>query len=345
MRMLDKLTDFVKSEVRPYLANPNKKPIGDQFREFVALFRAYGVPPYQYFKTGLYDRVFAGNTAEYLPPTVIYGYLSNVNPPKSRPYAKDKLLFRRTLEEAGLPVVRELFRITPEGAILDPDDRPLAPEAARAAILAQAGDVFVKPIDGTWGRGAFVPGPGDLDALLGQARNVLVQPRIVQHPVLSALYPHSVNTVRIDTLKTDRGWIHDAAVLRVGVGGAVVDNGSAGGILAGIDLETGRLYPRARQRPKFNAAWYERHPDTGVAFGGITVPHWDLVRETVVRAAEAMLPHGLTSVGWDVAVLPEGVVLIEANHNWDVTVMQIGWGGLAGTEIGRRALRHRGLAA
>jgi hypothetical protein len=327
--MLDKLSDFVKSEVRPYLADPNKKPIGDQFREFVALFRAYGVLPYQYFKTGLYDRVFAGN----------------VNPPKSRPYAKDKLLFRRTLEEVGLPVVRELFRITPEGAILDPDDRPLAPEAARAAILAQAGGVFVKPIDGTWGRGAFVPGPGDLDALLGQGRNVLVQPRIVQHPALSALYPHSVNTVRIDTLQTDRGWIHNAAVLRVGVGGAVVDNGSAGG-------------DSRRHRPRDRAALPARAPAAEIQCGLVRAPSRH--RRRLRRHHRAALGSGardggarrrgdaaarLTSVGWDLALLPEGVVLIEANHKWDVTVMQIGWGGLAGTQIGRRALHHHRLAS
>jgi hypothetical protein len=167
---------------------------------------------------------------------------------------------------------------------------------------------------------------------------VLVQPLIVQHPVLRALYPKAVNTVRIDTLLTERGWVHDAAVLRVGMGGAVVDNGSAGGMIVGLDLETGCLRPTARQQPKFSADWYGRHPDTGMVLGRITVPHWDLVRAVVVRAAEALRPLG--SLGWDVAVTEEGVVLIEANARWDVNVMQIGWGGLARTEIGRRAVAH-----
>lgn len=350
---LRRLSALVRSSLRAYGANPNRKPLARQAAEMLAIARAQRILPYHYFVLGLYDRNITETATDFLPATMMTKYMHALNPRPARRFVDDKLLFRRTLEDAGLPVVTEIFRILRDGTILDARDRPLSVPEAREAIAASGDDVFVKPIDGTYGAGAFVPGAGELDALPATARNVLVQPRLVQHPAIAALHPASVNTVRIDTLATETvdmpateaGFVHNAAVLRVGVDGSVVDNRGAGGIVVGIDLETGRLRRHGRQQPKDSPLWRERHPQTGAAFGAVTVPHWQLLRETVVRGAEALRPHGLDALGWDVALLPDGVALIEANCNWGSVATQIGWGGLAGTEIGRRARRHHGLAA
>ena len=88
----------------------------------------------------------------------------------------------------------------------------------------------------------------------------------------------------------------------------------------------------------FDETRFDRHPDTGAVFAEVTVPFWDEVRDITARAAPA-LPLG--SLGWDVALTPEGPVLIEANYSWGIDTMQMGWGGLGMTEIGRRALEHR----
>lgn len=341
---LRRVPELIRSNLRAYRANANRKPLLRQASEMVSIYRKQRYLPYHYFVLGLYDRNVTEDAASFLPAKIMTKYMQSLNPKPSRRYVDDKVLFRKTLSEFGLPVVTELFRVTRDGAILDPQDRPLAPEAARAALEAQGGCVFVKPIDGTYGQGAFVPRADELDALVSTARNVLVQPRLRQHPLLASLHPQSVNTIRIDTLHTAAGWVHNAAVLRAGMRGSVVDNRGAGGIVVGVDLETGRCGRYGRQHPKESAAWSERHPETGVTFDGLTIPHWQTVRETVVRGAEALLPHGLNALGWDVAVLPEGVALIEANCNWGSLAPQIGWGGLADTEIGRRARRHHGLA-
>jgi hypothetical protein len=78
-----------------------------------------------------------------------------------------------------------------------------------------------------------------------------------------------------------------------------------------------------------------------VVFEGRRVPLWDSVLATVDHGAQILLDHGLQSIGWDVAVLPEGACIVEANAGWNVSTMQVGWGGLARTEIGRRALAAR----
>jgi hypothetical protein len=249
-------------------------------------------------------------------------------------------MLRRVLEKAGLPVVKELFSIDDKGVISDCDGREIDDGQARA-LLTQHGDAaFVKPLRGIWGAGAHVLAQDAIPADFPRgSKDIVVQPVIRQHPALGALYPHSVNTVRIDTLRTEGGIISNAAVLRMGAGGSVVDNGAAGGLVAGLDLATGRLRRIARQKPKYGHALHDRHPDTGTRFADVTVPFWRDIRAVVVRAAE-QLPFG--SLGWDVAVTADGPVIIEANSHWDVTVMQLGWGGLASTELGRRVRRHHG---
>jgi hypothetical protein len=310
----------------------------------MTLYRKYDCLPYQYLKNGLYVNRFTEPVEDFMPPRIIYDYVASLAPQTGHRVIRDKRAFRERLEARGLPVIREVFAIMADGVIKEPSGRDIDQAEARALLDAHDGDLFVKPVDANQGRGAHVRRASDFDAdFFASHRNFLVQPRVIQHPVLDRLYPHSVNSVRIDCLHTEAGWISNAAVLRVGTGGSVIDNYSAGGIVVGIDLDTGRLRPIARMQPRFGSSWHARHPDTGVAFGDIMVPHWDLLRDTLNRAAEAMLPF--VSLGWDLAVTPDGVILIEANGNWDVNVFQIAWGGLGRTEVGRRAMRHRAAVA
>ena len=50
------------------------------------------------------------------------------------------------------------------------------------------------------------------------------------------------------------------------------------------------------------------------------------------------MPSG--SLGWDIVITPQGPLVLEANANWGADIMQMGWGGLGKTEIGRRAHAH-----
>ena len=67
----------------------------------------------------------------------------------------------------------------------------------------------------------------------------IIEEVIRQHPEISAIYPHSVNTYRIVTVLRD-GTAHVAySFIRIGNGGQFVDNINAGGMAAPIDPETG----------------------------------------------------------------------------------------------------------
>jgi hypothetical protein len=108
-----------------------------------------------------------------------------------------------------------------------------------------------------------------------------------------------------------------------------------------IDLETGALAARGRRRPDRDPGFLLRHPDTGVEFASVRVPHWEAVLQLVKAGARAL--HPLGSLGWDVAVTPEGPVAIEANAYWAPESFQFSR-GLRPTPLGRLVTGVTGTA-
>lgn len=133
------------------------------------------------------------------------------------------------------------------GYILDELSRPISLKDAVVKCRA-IGRAIVKP--------SFCSGGGkgivfwndkndiDIESLLVEKKDVIVQELIEQHPVLSAIHPSSVNSIRIMTLTTEKEVKVMSSILRMGVGTAKVDNVSSGGIAAGID-ECGLLKSKA----------------------------------------------------------------------------------------------------
>jgi hypothetical protein len=343
---LEKPRIFFTEEIIPYFRYRYKKPLRRQVAEMWTLWREYRVIPYQYITLGLYsERIDGSCVADYMPPRLIYrlqGVLNGGSSKATQVGSRNKLGFRIWMEARGLPVVRELVSIDREGAIQDAEGRVLTAAEAAGLLRAQPGRLFIKPIDGKEGDEARPLEPAEADAaFLGRQRNVLIQPRIRQHPEIDAIYAGAINTVRIDTLLTEAGCQSNAAMLRLGVGGSSIDNASAGGLAVGIDLETGALFPRAWSRASFGLREFTAHPDTGTVFAGRKIPFWPEVRALTVRGAEAMRPLG--SLGWDVVITPEGPVLLEVNFSGGGNAMQTACGGLGRTPVGRLARRLHGL--
>lgn len=144
-----------------------------------------------------------------------------------------------------------------------------------------------------------------------KAYGYLCQEVVVQHPAVAALHKQSLNTIRVWMAQVTPGqWEMYAAVLRMGSGANKVDNGSAGGIAAPIDLATGRL-GRAVRRGRRNRSFreYDRHPSSGAPIEGFAVPMWGDVLPLCRRACSAY-PY-LRLLGLDIAVTPDEVIVIE----------------------------------
>jgi hypothetical protein len=131
-----------------------------------------------------------------------------------------------------------------------------------------------------------------------------------QHSELNAINADSVNTLRTCTCINELGDVTVLyMVLRIGRKGSVVDNMSAGGLYTKLS-DDGRITHPCYSAVGFGTV-YTHHPDTNLPFVGIQLPMIDQVKELVVRAA--LKYPGTRYVGWDVAITPEGPVLIEGN--------------------------------
>ena len=187
-------------------------------------------------------------------------------------------------------------------------------------------DTFIaKPLDGACGRGVVKVCRGDYecaqaayDALI-EMKSYLVEEYVVQHPVISAIYPCSVNTLRIVTVTDDKGKPHILyAFIRIGNGGRVVDNINAGGMAAPIDVDTGVINNVAFDKD-YN--YYDKHPYTDHNLIGVEIPYWNDACEFVIDAAKR-IPQ-LRYVGWDVAITEKGPVFVEANHHPGHDIIQM----------------------
>lgn len=147
----------------------------------------------------------------------------------------------------------------------------------------------------------------------------LAEEFVVQHPDLMELSPSGLNTVRIITQVTGDHVDLLGGRLRISVN-SPVDNMAAGNLAASIDLDSGNINGSGVYSD-ITKIQQDIHPVTGKPIKGFAIPYWKEVIYLARRAA--MQTPGNRSVGWDIAITPEGPELIEGNHNWCKLLWQL----------------------
>lgn len=175
--------------------------------------------------------------------------------------------------------------------------------------------VISKPTAACCGQGIEILKKTDFSNLqqmyehLISSQSGLIEEVIVQHPDVSAIYPHSVNTYRIVTVLHEGKANVVYAFIRIGNGGRFVDNINAGGMAAPIDLDTGVIRYAAFDK---DSNYYDIHPYTGHPIVGCRLPYWKESLEMCLSAAHVTPQLGY--IGWDIAVSKDGPQLIEGNE-------------------------------
>jgi hypothetical protein len=240
------------------------------------------------------------------------------NPLRYNPLFTNKYIEKLLLKGAGLPTAQLLAIVGENGDIRSREDLV-------ELLQRLPHDVVMKPVSGTHGKKVLVLARGvdglragdetwtELDVwnhVRGDLqRGFLIEEKLVNSAEIAALYPRSLNTLRVVTVKTlDKRWCLAAAYLRVGAGGRVVDNISAGGILVRVD-EDGRT--RSAHQDGRSIA---EHPDTGASLIGVRLEGYRAACDLALEASRKLGFVG--TIGWDIAATDRGPVIVEANLWW-----------------------------
>lgn len=172
------------------------------------------------------------------------------------------------------------------------------------------------------------------------AYGYLVQEALRPHPDMVALTGvDELSTVRVVTALSNGVVDFVEIFLKVPAPGRLTDNfryGSLGTMLAGVEPQSGRLTALVGLLNPANRYVLERcavHPATGRHIEGKTIPFWG---EAVEIARRAALAHPRTAtLGWDLALTPDGWVVLDFNPIWGPT------GGEACTREGIRPILAR----
>ena len=136
----------------------------------------------------------------------------------------------------------------------------------------------------------------------------VVEELIKQGVEMARLHPSSINTLRVVTFRNGDTVDILLALLRIGVGNSVVDNGGAGGVMANVDIESGVIDSKGVNFAGFR---YLLHPDTKVSILGYQIPQWVEAKDFVSQLAKHI--EGTTFISWDIAYCQSGWCLVEAN--------------------------------
>jgi hypothetical protein len=148
----------------------------------------------------------------------------------------------------------------------------------------------------------------------------LFQRRMAPHPDTVDVVGDQIGTVRMFVLADDEGPVLLRAAWKIPGGESLADNfWRAGNMLAGIDIETGRV-TRVLRRTARSTQVVTKHPKTGASFEGLVFPHWDEMRAIVMRGAAAVPSCHLQ--GWDVALTDRGPILVELEGDGGDPIME-----------------------
>ncbi len=150
--------------------------------------------------------------------------------------------------------------------------------------------------------------------LLGNDRWIIQERIKDQHPEYAKFHSQSVNTIRIVTIKNNSSIDVLCSFFRIGVNGKHTDNWSSGGMVIGVDINTGKLEKWGLFNPTIGIK-SNIHPDSKICFEDVRLYLWDEMVEYVKKVHK--LFYGIHSIGWDIAITSNGIMLVEGNDNWD----------------------------
>jgi hypothetical protein len=253
--------------------------------------------------------------------------------------AHDKLLFYTVLAGAGLPTptTRAVSGEKPRAGAW----QSLRSKEEVAAFLMQNRQwpLFMKPIDGMYSIGTLkVTGAADgqvdvvgdgkvaVETVVGYMEALssvgyLFQDCLAPAPFAAQAFGHIVPSMRLLVLFAAAEPVVESAVIKIPSGQNVADNYWRGSnMLGALQLDSGTI-TRVISGFEPDLVEHETHPATGARLVGLAIPGFAEICRAALRAA-SIFP-GIRTQSWDVALTPEGPVLLEFNFGGDLNLHQL----------------------
>jgi len=288
----------------------------------------------QYFIKYLF-RTDSGDYRDYLNTHRHNQVFWNIYDPSFAPIMDKKDLFEVYFTHCGINVARSLLHN--DGVVFyNKEQMELITTPEDFVKYLQSLNIkrslFIKKKqDSFGGRNIFKARIEDLNdtAYLGQIYREVIrsgyifQNEIIQHREMNRLNPYCVNSLRIVvyTNKSQKENLMSAS-LRTALRKIYVDNVSNGGGSIPVDMEegvlTGNIYTDFE---KGRGKVWKRHPVTNMEIKGFKIPYYKEARKLALEASSA-LPQ-ISLIGWDIAITPEGPLIIEGNKSPDLNFQEV----------------------
>lgn len=342
-----------KDNMQRYKLSKNKKNKALIKAEIKQLKNYWGCYPLQYFNHDFYSKdctLSMEEMRQFIPSYYFYRIIfpQYDNSKALLSIVEDKIVMDILFKGMDFPrsnvIVKKKanYIFSPQGAVLT---YQTFEELLKKSVCKK---LFIKPVNGRGGSGILVAKRKDSTFYIKDEEftyhylsnlkdDYAIEEAIIQHDAITAVYPHSVNTLRAITKRNVTGLIEIVAVtLRMGSNGSEIDNTSAGGLVIGINIENGYALKNYATHEYGLEKFYE-HPDTGYKFEQLKIPNWLDCKNKLIELANKNIIMNL--VGWDIAITNDGILVIEINTLFGIDGLQSAHGGLENKFIENKTLK------
>lgn len=263
-----------------------------------------------------------------------------LNDDYSRVLANDKLINYMILRSAGYPTPTPVATFSTRGRHIGSETILRTFDEVIDFLDTDVYPVYVKPISAGYGKGVVGIAAKENDGLrlmdgslmkvddfmipfgFPPFHGMLFQKPLVAHPAIQAITgTEAVCCVRFICFVTSSAPQIHTAFWKITSGRNMLDNfshGDYGNALGAIDIDDGTIVRAvSRLGP---GGLIDRHPTTNNMLTGFALPDWDKAVDLVLSASRHF--PGLRLQNWDVALCPDGPVLLELNTESELNIPQ-----------------------
>ena len=287
-----------------------KKSSSQELKSYISLKEIQGLTKH-YFNTNIYEYIF-----------------------------EDKIIFNQVMDKLNIPNPKVIGYIVENNIytskkVYNFSDEFQLKEKLDELATVEGVDLFLKPNKGMNGRGCFsysINRNNIIDYNKTVSEVYIIQEKIIQNHNLNKLNKSSINTLRFNTINNGSEPKILSTILRIGLNDKQVDNG---GVF--IKVDEGLLSDPAYSLLQYGGNRYYKHPDSKAIFKGFEVPDYAKAKSIVLECAKHFSGE---IIGWDIAITENGPMIIEGNHNPDLGMADIAYGGLRKNRNFKRILEE-----